>query len=90
MSLTRRDFIKGTLATGIMAHSAGLPALGAEEAGSGAGRSLRILILGGTGFLGPHTVNAALGRGHEITLVNRGKTNPPLFPQLEKLRGESS
>ncbi len=88
MSLTRRDFIKGTLATGIMAHSAGLPALGAEEAGSGAGRSLRILILGGTGFLGPHTVNAALGRGHEITLFNRGKTNPHLFPQLEKLKGD--
>ncbi len=47
-----------------------------------------LLILGGTGFLGPHTVRAALARGHEVTLFNRGKTNPHLFPELEKLRGD--
>ncbi|MCA9715848.1 MAG: NAD-dependent epimerase/dehydratase family protein [Myxococcales bacterium] len=47
-----------------------------------------LLVLGGTGFLGPHTVRAALARGHTVTLFNRGKTNPELFPELEKLRGD--
>jgi 2'-hydroxyisoflavone reductase len=47
-----------------------------------------ILILGGTRFLGPHTVNAALANGHKVTLFNRGKTNPHLFPELEKLKGD--
>ena len=46
---------------------------------------LRILILGGTGFLGPALVEAARPHGHELTLFNRGKTNPGLFPDIEKL-----
>ena len=49
---------------------------------------MNILILGGTGFLGPHTVNAALARKHTVTLFNRGRTNPGLFPDLEKLQGD--
>lgn len=48
----------------------------------------RILILGGTGFLGPATVEAALARGHELTLFNRGRTRPGLFPKVEKLLGD--
>lgn len=48
----------------------------------------RILILGGTGFLGPATVEAALARGHQLTLFNRGRTRPGLFPDLEKLTGD--
>src|SRR6188474_2086031 len=51
-------------------------------------RRLRILILGGTGFLGPHVVETATSRGHTMTLFNRGKTNPDMFPGLEKLRGD--
>ena len=47
-----------------------------------------LLILGGTGFLGPHIVEAALERGHRMTLFNRGRTNDALFPNLEKLRGD--
>ncbi|MFO0890071.1 MAG: NAD-dependent epimerase/dehydratase family protein [Isosphaeraceae bacterium] len=47
-----------------------------------------ILFLGGTGFLGPHTVEAALRRGHKVTLFNRGKTRPGLFPNVEKLQGD--
>jgi 2'-hydroxyisoflavone reductase len=46
-----------------------------------------ILILGGTGFIGPHIVTTALARGHKVTLFNRGKTHPELFPDVEKLRG---
>lgn len=49
---------------------------------------MRLLILGGTGFLGPHFVRDATARGHQVTLFNRGKTNPHLFPDLEKLRGD--
>ncbi len=47
----------------------------------------RILVLGGTFFLGPAFVEAALADGHTVTLFNRGVTNPELFPYLEKLRG---
>lgn len=49
---------------------------------------MRILILGGTQFLGRHTVDAALERGHDVTLFNRGQTRPELFPDVEKLRGD--
>jgi 2'-hydroxyisoflavone reductase len=48
----------------------------------------KVLILGGTGFIGPHIVRALLARGHTVTLFNRGKTHTELFPQLEKLRGD--
>jgi len=46
-------------------------------------RPLRILILGGTGFIGPHMVREALRRGHEVELFNRGRTNSELFPDLK-------
>jgi 2'-hydroxyisoflavone reductase len=49
---------------------------------------MRILVLGGTQFLGRHTVDAALTRGHDVTLFNRGQTRPELFPEVEKLRGD--
>lgn len=42
-------------------------------------RALRLLILGGTSFLGPHQVKRALDRGHEVTIFNRGRTEPPFF-----------
>jgi len=48
---------------------------------------MRILILGGTVFLGRALVEAALEREHEITLFNRGHTNPNLFPGIERLFG---
>ncbi len=49
---------------------------------------MKLLILGGTVFLGRHLVEAAQARGHEITLFNRGQGNAALFPDLEKLRGD--
>jgi 2'-hydroxyisoflavone reductase len=49
---------------------------------------MRLLVLGGTKFLGRAVVDAALGRGHEVTLFNRGRTNPGLFPEVEKLTGD--
>ncbi|MBK9208887.1 MAG: NAD-dependent epimerase/dehydratase family protein [Anaerolineales bacterium] len=49
---------------------------------------MKILIIGGTRFVGRHLVNAARARGHEVTLFNRGQSNPNLFGQVEKIRGD--
>jgi len=51
-------------------------------------KPLRILILGGTGFIGPHQVRCALSRGHSVTLFNRGK-QPLAWPKtVEQLVGD--
>lgn len=52
-----------------------------------AAKPLSILILGGTRFLGVQMTELALQRGHTVTLFNRGRTNPSLFPQVEKIQG---
>jgi 2'-hydroxyisoflavone reductase len=49
---------------------------------------MRILVLGGTAFVGRHLVASALGRGHAVTLFNRGRANPGLFPEAEHLVGD--
>jgi 2'-hydroxyisoflavone reductase len=49
---------------------------------------VKILILGGTQFVGRHFVEVALERGHELTLFNRGISGPDLFPEAEQLRGD--
>lgn len=49
---------------------------------------MRLLVLGGTVFLGRHLVEAALAGGHDVTLFNRGQSNPGLFSRLEHVRGE--
>ena len=49
---------------------------------------MRILVLGGTRFLGRALVDAALTRGHELTLFNRGRSNPHLYPEVERLVGD--
>ncbi|WP_251357815.1 NAD-dependent epimerase/dehydratase family protein [Kangiella sp. TOML190] len=75
---SRRQFIKTSLIT-----SAGLAA--SSQAANLIPKShkpLKILFMGGTGFLGPHTVKAAVDAGHKVTLFNRGKTKPVLYPEL--------
>ena len=49
---------------------------------------MRLLVLGGTKFLGRAIVEEALARGHEVTTFTRGVTNPELFPEAERLRGD--
>jgi len=49
---------------------------------------MNILIIGGTRFLGRHLVDSALSRGHQVTLFNRGKSNPDLFPNIETIIGD--
>jgi NAD dependent epimerase/dehydratase family enzyme len=49
---------------------------------------MKLLVIGGTVFVGRHIVEAALSRGHEVTLFNRGEHNPDLFPEVSKIRGD--
>ena len=49
---------------------------------------LKVLIFGGTGFIGPHFVRELRAGGHKLTLLNRGKRNPGLFPDVETLIGD--
>lgn len=86
MTPSRRDFIK-TSAVAAGALGIGLNACTADTDDESV-RPLSILILGGTGFIGPHMVRYAQGRGHTLTLFNRGRTNTHLFPDVEKLRGD--
>lgn len=85
---TRRKFLTTTAqAGGALGASAVFPdaLMAGLEAFQGARstKPLRILILGGTGFIGPHQVRYAVSRGHEVTLFNRGRTNPGLFKGLD-------
>jgi nucleoside-diphosphate-sugar epimerase len=48
----------------------------------------KVLILGGTGFIGPHFVKALMDGGHTITLFNRGKRDPEAHPGVEQLLGD--
>src|SRR5256714_5076609 len=99
---SRRDFLRttavagGAIGLGITAESCTHPAQVPQNdrvefttpPRDKAPRPLHILILGGTGFIGPYQVQYALDRGHTVTLFNRGKTNPKLFPTVEKLIGD--
>jgi 2'-hydroxyisoflavone reductase len=49
---------------------------------------MKLLVLGGTVFVGRHIVERALARGDEVTLFNRGRHGSELFPEVEKLRGD--
>ncbi len=49
---------------------------------------MRILIIGGTAFVGRHLAQAAIDAGHQLTLFHRGRTGPDLFPQANHLTGD--
>ncbi len=96
MTTTRRDFVRYSMAAGaVMALGSVRGAHAADEKAAPAGRGLKILILGGTGFLGPAVVEAAKARGHTLTLFNRGRTEKrreelygePIFPDIETIHG---
>jgi len=93
MPSTRREFLGRTAMLGgaaLGATSLGLRLDAAHAAERGPGEGKRILILGGTGFLGPKTVGAALARGHKVSVFNRGKREKRLpfeFEDVEHLYG---
>lgn len=49
---------------------------------------MKLLVIGGTRFLGRHVVAQALAAGHAVTLLNRGQSGPALFPPAEHLRAD--
>ena len=83
MPVSRREFIQWSAAAATLATTglelSAAPAKAAPK---------KILILGGTGFLGPATIEIAQAHGHQVTMFNRGKTRPDLFPGVEKLHGD--
>ncbi|MDC8014778.1 NAD-dependent epimerase/dehydratase family protein [Tahibacter soli] len=86
--IDRRNLLKlGTAAAAAWALRGVAPAAHAADAAPG--KPLRILILGGTGFTGPHQVRYALARGHKVTLFNRGKRAKKEWPgEVEELHGD--
>ncbi len=93
MTPTRRSFLKtlGAAGAGLALGGAHACAPGTEEGGStgsGAPAPKRLLILGGTGFIGPHMVRYAVERGHEVTIFTRGRTEADLPDGVEELVGD--
>ena len=85
MVTTRRDFIKtAVLASGALAAGPA-PALTAPAR---SGAPMRLLILGGTGFIGPHLVRHALSRGHAVTIFTRGRRDGDLPDGVTRLVGD--
>ena len=98
---SRRHFLSTSIKAGVALPFLGLPFTSSghplQEERSNIDRKkalhpLKILILGGTSFLGPHQIAYALGRGHSITTFTRGKTKPTihkkLFGEVEMLVGD--
>jgi 2'-hydroxyisoflavone reductase len=97
---TRRDFVRTTAAAGgaaalglvpgagLASALAATPAVGGSRSAGSPPRRIRLLILGGTGFIGPYMVRYAMERGHEVTIFNRGRTAPGMFPGVEELTGD--
>jgi len=83
MPRTRRDVLKLTAA-----GAAAFVARGGSAFALEAPKPLRILILGGTGFIGPHQVRYALARGHKLTLFNRGRRPKEWPAPVEELVGD--
>ncbi len=89
MAISRRHFLHGALAgSASLMTGPSLAGLGHGSPRRFGRRKGKLLVLGGTRFLGPHIVEEALARGWEVTLFNRGRSNPKLFPDLEKLVGD--
>ncbi len=83
--MKRRGFLRSAGA-GIVAAT--LPGLDTRSFAATRTRALRLLILGGTRFIGLHMTEHALARGHTLTFFNRGRTNTDRFPEVERLRGD--
>jgi len=84
MATTRRRLIRTAGALASVAALNGSRAFGAPAKP----KPMNILILGGTGFTGPHQVAYALARGHKVTVFNRGRQGNPWPGQVEELLGD--
>src|SRR5262245_8084790 len=88
---TRRTFLEttaGIAASALFGQRArALPLLASRLRGA---KSLEILILGGTGYIGPYQVREAVRRGHRVTVFNRGVHQADLPPSVVHLQGDRS
>ena len=88
MSANRRTFVKLMAATGgALALNRTRPLFATPPVGRAAA-PLRILILGGTGFIGPNQVKYAVARGHKVTVFNRGRSQGEIPDEVERLYGD--
>jgi 2'-hydroxyisoflavone reductase len=94
VNANRRQFLSATAAAGAAiivgadrAAAARMPHAAAARPEEPPARKIRLLILGGTGFIGPHQVRYAVERGHDVTIYNRGR-NPGMFAGVEELTGD--
>ena len=78
--MKRRDFVLSSLGFAAASLASWRPAAARPK--------LKILVLGGTRFLGPHVAELAMARGHTVTFFNRGRTNPGVLPQVERIQGD--
>jgi 2'-hydroxyisoflavone reductase len=88
---TRRQFLKTGLAvSGAVLAGCSRPAAEAMSAATrpSTGTKMNLLILGGTGFIGPHLVRHAIARGHQVTIFTRGRRSPDLPAEVERLVGD--
>jgi 2'-hydroxyisoflavone reductase len=90
MSPTRRDFLRtaGVLGAGAYLGAGGCTGPGSEARDAASPTPKRLLILGGTGFIGPHMVRYAIERGHEVSIFTRGRRDPDLPQGVEQLVGD--
>jgi 2'-hydroxyisoflavone reductase len=101
MSTSRRQFVRtaaaATGALGLGLHPTLVGDTAAAQAperntrlapSGGPPRRIRLLILGGTGFIGPHQVRYAVERGHDVTIFNRGRSAPGMFEGVEEVIGD--
>ena len=87
----RRDFLKTAAATvgGSVLVGAAAPGLLAAVAPERARAPMRLLVLGGTGFIGPHLVKHAVARGHMVSIFTRGRADDSMLPgEVERLVGD--
>jgi 2'-hydroxyisoflavone reductase len=80
-TILKRRTLLSLAAAGALAQLA--PAWAAKKA-----KPMRILILGGTRFIGLHMTALALERGHQLTFFNRGKTHTDRYPEIERIKGD--
>jgi 2'-hydroxyisoflavone reductase len=98
MSTSRRTFLRTTAAGAALGLGFGNSSTAAQVVGEALERArtspqpphrrIRLLILGGTGFIGPHQVRYAVERGHEVTIFNRGRSAPGAFAGVEEVIGD--
>lgn len=90
MELNRRHLLQlgGLAGLAALAPSTLASASASTPAAAAPGRQLKILILGGTGFTGPHQVRYALSRGHQVTVFNRGRREIEWPGEVEELTGD--